>query len=192
MHRVLRLEDGLLIETNPARLAERSTLGPSAQVAPFSSVFFTLWAAKKSLQHLRRPYLPLSVTAASAGSSSALVQPDWWRSHEMHRFPSASALSPAAKPDSPVIVSARMPRAGPRGGSSTISRRRRLRLQGNSSVFLLGALYGAGIRQFDVASIPRSRMPRRSPALTCTSCTRSSRARRSAGVCRVRRASFAP
>jgi ornithine decarboxylase len=34
----------------------------------------------------------------------------------------------------------------------------------NSSVFLLGALYGAGLRHFDVASLRKSRTPRPSPS----------------------------
>src|SRR5262245_27537032 len=50
-----------------------------------------------------RPYLAFSETAASAGSSSAWSNFDWWRSHEMRRFPSASALIGASKPDIPVV-----------------------------------------------------------------------------------------
>ena len=48
-----------------------------------------------------------------------------------------------------------MPRAGPRGGSSqNFPGDVAYAYKANSSVFLLGALYGAGIRHFDVASLP--------------------------------------
>ena len=73
----------------------------------------------------------------------------------MHRFPSASALIGAQKPDQPVI--------GLRPHAAGQAARWFLQnfpgdvayaYKANSSVFLLGALYGAGIRHFDVASIP--------------------------------------
>jgi ornithine decarboxylase len=73
----------------------------------------------------------------------------------MHRFPSAAALIGAQKPDRPVI--------GLRPHAAGRAARWFLRhfpgdvayaYKANSSVFLLGALYGAGIRHFDVASIP--------------------------------------
>jgi ornithine decarboxylase len=73
----------------------------------------------------------------------------------MQRFPSAAALISAQKPDRPVI--------GLRPHAAGRAARWFLRhfpgdvayaYKANSSVFLLGALYGAGIRHFDVASIP--------------------------------------
>lgn len=73
----------------------------------------------------------------------------------MHRFPSAAALIGAQRPDRPVI--------GLRPHAAGRAARWFLRhfpgavayaYKANSSVFLLGALYGAGIRHFDVASIP--------------------------------------
>jgi ornithine decarboxylase len=73
----------------------------------------------------------------------------------MERFPAASALIGAWKPDRPVI--------GLRPHAAGRAARWFLRhfpgdvayaYKANSSVFLLGALYGAGIRKFDVASIP--------------------------------------
>ena len=73
----------------------------------------------------------------------------------MEGFPSASALIGAAKPDRPVI--------GLRPHAAGSAARWFLHhfpgdvayaYKANSSPFLLGALYGAGIRSFDVASIP--------------------------------------
>ena len=73
----------------------------------------------------------------------------------MERFPAASALIGAWRPDRPVI--------GLRPHAAGMAARWFLQhfpgdvayaYKANSSVFLLGALYGAGIRKFDVASIP--------------------------------------
>jgi ornithine decarboxylase len=73
----------------------------------------------------------------------------------MERFPAASALIGAWKPDRPVI--------GLRPQAAGKAARWFLQhfpgdvayaYKANSSVFLLGALYGAGIRSFDVASLP--------------------------------------
>ena len=73
----------------------------------------------------------------------------------MQRFPSANALIGAWKPDRPVI--------GVRPHAAGRAARWFLQnfpgdvayaYKANSSVFLLGALFGAGIRHFDVASIP--------------------------------------
>ncbi|MBO0743342.1 MAG: type III PLP-dependent enzyme, partial [Hyphomicrobiaceae bacterium] len=73
----------------------------------------------------------------------------------MERFPAASALIGAWQPDRPVI--------GLRPHAAGRAARWFLRhfpgdvayaYKANSSVFLLGALYGAGIRHFDVASLP--------------------------------------
>ena len=73
----------------------------------------------------------------------------------MERFHAASALIGAWNPDRPVI--------GLRPHAAGRAARWFLRhfpgdvayaYKANSSVFLLGALYGAGIRKFDVASIP--------------------------------------
>ena len=72
----------------------------------------------------------------------------------MERFPAASALIGAWKPDRPVI--------GLRPHAAGQAARWFLQhfpgdvayaYKANSSVFLLGALYGAGIRHFDVASL---------------------------------------
>ena len=73
----------------------------------------------------------------------------------MHRFPSASALIDAQKPDLPVI-GLRPQAAGQaaRWFLETFPGDVAYAYKANSSVFLLGALYGAGIRHFDVASIP--------------------------------------
>jgi ornithine decarboxylase len=73
----------------------------------------------------------------------------------MERFPSAAALICAYKPDRPVI--GLCPHAAGRAarwflrhfpGDAAFA------YKANSSVFLLGALHGGGIRHFDVASIP--------------------------------------
>ncbi len=73
----------------------------------------------------------------------------------MRRFPSASALIGAAKPDIPVI--GLRPHAAARAARWFIDHFPgdvAYAYKANSSVFLLGALYGAGIRHFDVASLP--------------------------------------
>ena len=73
----------------------------------------------------------------------------------MHSFPSASALIGATKPDLPVM--AVRPHAAGRAARWFIENFPgdvAYAYKANSSVFLLGALYGAGIRHFDVASLP--------------------------------------
>jgi len=73
----------------------------------------------------------------------------------MHRFPSATALISATKPDIPVM--AVRPHAAGRAARWFIENFPgdvAYAYKANSSVFLLGALYGAGIRHFDVASLP--------------------------------------
>ena len=73
----------------------------------------------------------------------------------MERFPSASALIGAVKPDRPVI--GLRPHAAGRAARWFLQHFPgdvAYAYKANSSVFLLGALYGAGIRKFDVASIP--------------------------------------
>jgi ornithine decarboxylase len=73
----------------------------------------------------------------------------------MHRFPSAGALIGAQKPDQPVI--GLRPHAAGRAARWFLENFPgdvAYAYKANSSVFLLGALYGAGIRHFDVASIP--------------------------------------
>jgi ornithine decarboxylase len=73
----------------------------------------------------------------------------------MRRFPSASALIGATKPDIPVIgvrphAAARAARWFIESFPGDVA----YAYKANSSVFLLGSLYGAGIRHFDVASLP--------------------------------------
>jgi ornithine decarboxylase len=73
----------------------------------------------------------------------------------MHRFPSATALIGAIKPEIPVM--AVRPHAAGRAARWFIENFPgdvAYAYKANSSVFLLGALYGAGIRHFDVASLP--------------------------------------
>lgn len=73
----------------------------------------------------------------------------------MRRFPSASALIGVTKPDIPVI--GLRPHAAARAARWFIEHFPgdvAYAYKANSSVFLLGALYGAGIRHFDVASLP--------------------------------------
>jgi ornithine decarboxylase len=73
----------------------------------------------------------------------------------MERFTSASALIGAWKPDRPVI--GLRPHAAGRAARWFLQHfpgDTAYAYKANSSVFLLGALYGAGIRHFDVASIP--------------------------------------
>jgi ornithine decarboxylase len=73
----------------------------------------------------------------------------------MERYTSASALIGAAQPDRPVI--GLRPHAAGRAAQWFLQNFPgdvAYAYKANSSVFLLGALYGAGIRHFDVASIP--------------------------------------
>ncbi len=73
----------------------------------------------------------------------------------MRRFHSASALIGATQPDIPVIGV--RPHAAARAARWFIEHFPgdvAYAYKANSSVFLLGSLYGAGIRHFDVASLP--------------------------------------
>ncbi|MEZ5844303.1 MAG: type III PLP-dependent enzyme [Hyphomicrobiaceae bacterium] len=73
----------------------------------------------------------------------------------MERFASALALIAARKPDNPVL--GLRPHAAGRAARWFLANfpgEVAYAYKANSSVFLLGALYGAGIRQFDVASLP--------------------------------------
>jgi ornithine decarboxylase len=73
----------------------------------------------------------------------------------MDRFPSATALIDAVKADRPVI--GLRPHAAGRAARWFLQNFPgdvAYAYKANSSVFLLGALYGAGIRKFDVASLP--------------------------------------
>jgi ornithine decarboxylase len=87
-------------------------------------------------------------------SKRHLVQLDWWRSHEMERYPSAAALIERRKPDRPVLGV--RPHAAARAARWFLANfpgEVAYAYKANSSVFLLGALFGAGIKQFDVASL---------------------------------------
>ena len=73
----------------------------------------------------------------------------------MQRYASAAALISARRPEKPVL--ALRPHAA--GRAARWFRRNfdgdiAYAYKANSSVFLIGALYGAGIRHFDVASLP--------------------------------------
>ena len=88
----------------------------------------------------------------------------------MERYTSASALIGAAQPDRPVI--GLRPHAAGRAAQWFLQNFPgdvAYAYKANSSPFLLGALYGAGIRHFDVASIPEiedaATIPRRAAAL---------------------------
>jgi ornithine decarboxylase len=73
----------------------------------------------------------------------------------MRKYPSASALIGATKPELPVM--AVRPHAAGRAARWFIDNFPgdvAYAYKANSSVFLLGALFGAGIRHFDVASLP--------------------------------------
>jgi ornithine decarboxylase len=88
-------------------------------------------------------------------SKRHLVQLDWWRSHEMERYTSATALTLALRPDRPYV--GLRPHAAGRAARWFLQNFPgdvAYAYKANSSVFLLGALYGAGIKQFDVASLP--------------------------------------
>ena len=93
---------------------------------------------------------------------------------KLDTFPSASALIVSRKPEKPVVGF--RPHAAGRAarwffehfpGDVAYA------YKANSSVFLLGALYGAGIRHFDVASLPEIEDARDdSRRDASTSCTR--------------------
>ncbi len=73
----------------------------------------------------------------------------------MEKFPSAVELVSARKPDRPVLGV--RPHATARAARWFLDRFPgdvAYAYKANSSVFLIGALYGAGIRHFDVASLP--------------------------------------
>src|SRR5215468_5483706 len=73
----------------------------------------------------------------------------------MERYASAAALIGVHKPDRPVI--GLRPHAAGRAARWFLQNFPgdvAYAYKANSSVFLLGALYGAGIRHFDVASLP--------------------------------------
>src|SRR5688572_10363595 len=88
--------------------------------------------------------------------TALLVQPFcWWRSGEMERFDSAAHLVAARKPEGPVVCA--RPHAAGRAARWFVDNFEgdvAYAYKANSSVFLIGALYGAGIRHFDVASLP--------------------------------------
>jgi ornithine decarboxylase len=73
----------------------------------------------------------------------------------MERFPSAAALVAAKLPERPVLAS--RPHAAARAARWFLENFPgdvAYAYKANSSVFMVGALYGAGIRHFDVASTP--------------------------------------
>lgn len=73
----------------------------------------------------------------------------------MERFPSASAMIAAKKPEKPII--GLRPHAAGRAARWFLEHFPgdvAYAYKANSSPFLIGALYGAGIRHFDVASLP--------------------------------------
>ena len=73
----------------------------------------------------------------------------------MERFPSAAALVAAKLPERPVLAS--RPHAAARAARWFLQNFPgdvAYAYKANSSVFMIGALYGAGIRHFDVASTP--------------------------------------
>ena len=73
----------------------------------------------------------------------------------MERFASAADLVAARKPERPVLCA--RPHAAARAARWFVENFDgdvAYAYKANSSVFLIGALYGAGIRHFDVASLP--------------------------------------
>ena len=73
----------------------------------------------------------------------------------MEKFASASALIAARRPEKPVLAA--RPHAAGRAARwflETFPGDVAYAYKANASVFLIGALYGAGIRHFDVASLP--------------------------------------
>ncbi len=73
----------------------------------------------------------------------------------MERYASAAELIAARKPEGPVVCA--RPHAAARAARWFIDNFKgdvAYAYKANSSVFLIGALYGAGIRHFDVASLP--------------------------------------
>jgi ornithine decarboxylase len=85
----------------------------------------------------------------------------------MDTFASAAALIAAKKPEKPVVCF--RPHAAGRAARFFLKHFPgdvAYAYKANSSVFLLGALYGAGIRHFDVASLPELEDARTIPGVT--------------------------
>ena len=89
----------------------------------------------------------------------------------MEKFSSALALIEAKQPTRPVLAA--RPHAAARAARWFIDNfpgEVAYAYKANHSVFLLGALFGAGITQFDVASLPELEDAATIPACACTSC----------------------
>ena len=115
--------------------------------------FYALCNKKTLYSVVPRPYFE-KCNGGFCWFEQRLVQLDWWRSHEMHKFPSSVALTSALKPERPVIGV--RPHAAGRAARFFLGHFPgdvAYAYKANSSVFLLGSLYGAGIRHFDVASL---------------------------------------
>src|SRR5215468_948740 len=86
---------------------------------------------------------------------AALCPTGRWRLHAMEKFSSASALIDKCRPERP--VRGLRPHAAGRAARWFLDKFPgdvAYAYKANSSVFLIGALYGAGVRHFDVASLP--------------------------------------
>ncbi len=97
----------------------------------------------------------LSCSAVSAFQQLPVFAPGWWRSYAMEKLSSASALIAKSRPERP--VRGLRPHAAGRAARWFLEKFPgdvAYAYKANSSVFLIGALYGAGIRHFDVASLP--------------------------------------
>src|SRR5262249_42744713 len=92
---------------------------------------------------------------AHSAFGSATFSPRRWGSHAMEKLSSAAALIDKCRPERP--VRGLRPHAAGRAARwflDAFPGDVAYAYKANSSVFLLGALYGAGIRHFDVASLP--------------------------------------
>jgi len=88
-------------------------------------------------------------------STQARIRRGRWRTYGMDQLASASALIDKCRPERP--VRGLRPHAAGRAARWFLDKFPgdvAYAYKANSSVFLIGALYGAGIRHFDVASLP--------------------------------------
>jgi ornithine decarboxylase len=119
------------------------------------------WRKDVEQKHLYLQGLSPYVTGVAkavllAPAQRALVEPGGFRgSHAMEKLDSAVDLIRTRRPELPVF--GLRPHAAGRAARWFLANfpgEVAYAYKANSSVFLIGALYGAGIRQFDVASVP--------------------------------------
>lgn len=153
-------------ELPPAKKPAKEGIAPPE---PFPQIFFRKsWARPQILERrffstlyrgAEGPYMPRSYLDGHPCCAETCPAQwhgfCWWGSYEMERFASAYELIAVTRPERPVL--GLRPHAAGRAARWFLGNFPgdvAYAYKANSSVFLLGALYGAGIRHFDVASLP--------------------------------------